>query len=215
MDGVGVSKGTRRGGKKTGDNGRGDPLTRNKLRKDTKGSTAVKSRRIAAKLRHHQGETAKASEKSSKRAASRRHQPQGEKREGSEMSDQVTTLQQDQKENTNTSEERRRRAATPEQQSTNSSRHSYVGRPNTVDPIEAATTLGLSWQEWFRETGFLFVPELQEGHRSFELEGGEHDMLGSYSLVAGEFDGYPGQDIGVAAPRALNSLGKVEFEPVV
>lgn len=84
-----------------------------------------------------------------------------------------------------------------------------------MDPVEAATTLGLSWQEWFRETGFLFVPELQEGHRSFELEGGEHDMLGTYSLVAGEFDGYPGQDIGVAAPRALNSLGKVEFEPVV
>lgn len=215
MDGVGVSKATRQGVKKTGGNGRGDPVTRSELRKETKGSAVMRTRRVAAPLRHYQGETAKRPEKSSKRAASLHHQPQGEKRDGSERSDEVTTLQQDQRENTNTFEERRKREATPGQQHTNSSRHSYVGRPNTVDPVQAATTLGLSWQEWFRETGFLFVPELQEGHRSFELEGGEHDMLGSYSLVAGEFDGNPGQDIGVAAPRALNSLGKVEFEPVV
>ncbi|KAK3849110.1 hypothetical protein Pcinc_044122, partial [Petrolisthes cinctipes] len=222
---VGVSKSRRqRGGKNAGGgSGHGSKIRSQRRKEKAKGSAVRRNRRVVETMRrHHYGGKREGSGESLKkrRAATTLVQPpQRKKREGTE--ERSTTLQQDQRETTNGPEERpKQQAATPSSSQqhhldddddnnniTTSWHHSYLGRPNTVDPIEAGTTLGLSWQEWFKQTGYLFIPDLQEGYQAVELEG-EQDMLGAYAVVAGHFDRYPGVDFGVAAPRAHNSLGK-------
>ena len=71
--------------------------------------------------------------------------------------------------------------------------------------------IGLTWQEWFENTGFLFLPEKSEGYFSLPLPHSftpERPSYGSYAMAFGDFsEGSLGQDLAVGTPRGPDPTG--------
>ncbi|XP_068245736.1 LOW QUALITY PROTEIN: integrin alpha-PS2-like [Palaemon carinicauda] len=93
----------------------------------------------------------------------------------------------------------------------------YVGLRNDAankTEVEDQEDPPLTWQEWFEQSGFLFLPKAHEGYKAVDIWNLTQDSLdetsyGSYSMAVGEFDGLPGQDLVVGIPRGANTKGNL------